>query len=692
MTAKAKHLRRRSSFHFKGRPLIPDFSIFVASRAASARDNAVAFVTLCRERLTVFGKDLDFDAAVWDVTQATRRRGSSARDHVYFVRNGSGRRLSDVPLSEPFGSFAKSLIRYGHGVRPKRNFSFWMAALRALEHALCLQSPRPSADQTTVDTLQRAVEYLQSRNQPLAAYKISNFLQHIAKFLDDNLLVPIPNQWRHPLPRPVQGPRIGREYEARKRKCLPSRASLEALPIAFNKATAPRDVLVVATAALQLAANPRICETMTLPANSEVVTLKEADEEGRALRWWPAKGNDPRMKWLVPSLADVAERALARILEVTAEARRIARWYVKNPERLYLPHGMEHLRKREFITVAEANLVLGGQRAQSIFRGRTWHRSEGKTWYRFEDLERGVLAMLPDDFPDYDRHVGIGYDSALFVIPRGLLSQAWVEPMRCMFERVSSQHIRDGLGGRREGDSSVFARLGLTEEDGSPIRLNPHSLRHYMNDLASRNDFSGIDEARWAGRTRDQNHHYHHMSDSERVDRLRALYANGDTVPEVLTQLPNHLPVQRSDAVELAAPMILTTEIGFCVRHTLMAPCDMFVDCLFCTEHVCVKGDRKRTAVVRRWLKDQERMLERAKKLMSEEELGSDRWVEHCTKTVERMRQLLSLLEDPGIEDGKVIRLAKGLMPSRLRDAAVAGGFIVENARATSTSLLPEPS
>lgn len=664
--------------------------IFVPRATLSAKANVAAFVEMCRTRLTVLGADLDFDNPCWDVTKATRRRGSSARDHIYFVRNGPGRTLSDTPLAEPFGAFARAFIRYEHGLRPKTTFAFWMSALRALEHGLRTRNARPEVHRTDHEVLQAAVDYLLGRLDALAAYKVTNFLQHISAFLDEHLLVPVANQWRNPVPRPQQGPRIGAAYEARRRKRLPSRDALEGLADAFHRATAPADVIVVSVAGLQLAANPRICETMTLPSNARVELLREGQEEGHAIRWWPAKRNQPRMKWLVSSLVPIAKQALEKIQAITEPWRRVARWYERHPTEVFLPPGLEHLRGREFISIEEANAVLGGTRAARAFRGRPFVYQGGRKCFRFEDMQAFALSMLPDDFPVFDRVSGLRFSEALLVVPRGLLSQPGIAPMPCMIERVSSQHMRAGLGCRPASACSVFKRLGITAEDGSPIRLNPHSIRHYMSDLVDRNALSEVDQARWAGRTPAQNRHYQHMSDAERVDRLRAAYSQGEKrITD--SSLSLQAPVPRTDAALTLTPMVLPTEIGYCLHDTLMMPCQLHRDCLFCPEHVCVKGDAHRTSVVRRWLSEHVTLLARAERSMSREDLGADRWVEHCRLAVERMRDLLALLEDPAVADGTLVRLTVGPGPSRIRLAAEGRGLMPSKPESKNWKHLLEP-
>jgi hypothetical protein len=258
---------------------------------------------------------------------------------------------------------------------------------------------------------------------------------------------------------------------------------------------------------------------------------------------------------------------------------------------------------------------------------------------------------------------------ALFVIPRAFLQGNGVSPMRCMFERVSSQHIRAGLGCRKASRSSVFEHLGLTEEDGTPIRLKPHAIRHYLTDLSLRNGLSEIETAAWAGRSPKQNIHYNHMSNEEQLDHVRKLLKKSLAWNHSDEAIVPHEPVPRADFTALMAPTAHSTDLGFCVRDIAMLPCELHRDCLFCTEQICIKGDKRRTATAKRWLADNQALLARARKAMSEEAFGADRWVEHTQKAVEQLTRLVELLQDPRIPDGSIVRLSGGAMPSRIREA-----------------------
>ncbi|WP_141240532.1 hypothetical protein [Pseudomonas gelidaquae] len=97
---------------------------FISQSELDARHNTSQFIDKCRNELTVFGADLDFDSWLWPKV-------------ANFTKLGSGSRSFSVDdrMREPFISFAKAYFRYqqGHNPTGTRNES---KALKVLEQAL----------------------------------------------------------------------------------------------------------------------------------------------------------------------------------------------------------------------------------------------------------------------------------------------------------------------------------------------------------------------------------------------------------------------------------------------------------------------------------------------------------------------------------------------------------------------------
>jgi hypothetical protein len=127
---------------------------FAPQADLDAQANLAAFIDLCRTRLTVFGHALDFEADIWDVSDTIRLAGQTKALRLVFSNLDTCNKRVRGMMREPFKSFAKSYMRYQHGMRPTHDVGKRMEALRALEAALlelgtadpahCVQDRRPT--------------------------------------------------------------------------------------------------------------------------------------------------------------------------------------------------------------------------------------------------------------------------------------------------------------------------------------------------------------------------------------------------------------------------------------------------------------------------------------------------------------------------------------------------------------------
>ncbi|MDB5335954.1 MAG: integrase family protein, partial [Planctomycetaceae bacterium] len=464
---------------------------FRARADVTVQENLQGFVEVARSHLSIFGANLDFDSDVWDITEYIHLRGKgNNRMRLQFLSfRPVGQSLAPSSLAEPFKDFAKAYIRYMQGLRPTKIPTHRLVALRALEASLLENGGVADARLTTGFILNRATQLIGERYAKTTAYRIARQLETLAAFMAKNRLTAASCRWRSYLVRPNDADRVGKEFDQRRRERLPSQSALAALPLVFRAAISPADVIFSSAAALLVSAPDRISEVLTLRVDCEVNDQKPDGGSVYGLRWFPAKGAEPMVKWIVPLMVPVVREAIARIRLATDEARRMARWYESNPSKLYLPPDLEHLRGAKLLTKKDmvqlfnlastdsVNLVCRTYGLVPTVRGRNWR-------VRFCDVENTLLEQLPRDFPFLDRDLGLRFSDALFVVRRHELhAQRGTNP--CVIGAVSTNQINSALGGKVEhGSSSIFSRLGFYESDGTPIRVSSHQFRHYLNTLA----------------------------------------------------------------------------------------------------------------------------------------------------------------------------------------------------------------
>ena len=223
------------------------------------------------------------------------------------------------------------------------------------------------------------------------------------------------------------------------------------------------------------------------------------------------------------------------------------------------------------------------------------------------------------------------------------------------------------------GFRSVFDRLKLFEPDGSPIKIRTHQFRHYLNTLAHMGGLSELEIAKWSGRKDvGQNSAYNHMSDRDVQARLADLLdedakSTGREIAQVRINL-----IPRAKFAQMGIQAAHTTDFGFCAHDYALSPCQAHMDCSNCNEQVCIKGDEVGEANARSSHEETRLLLEHAEAAEREQSYGATNWVRHQRLTLERLTQLLQILDDPRVPPGAIIRLTHIKPASRLEQAASA--------------------
>lgn len=640
--------------------------LFKPKAELDASENLRGFIDSCRNELTVFGADLPFDENTWDITDSINLKGHGNKRHrLVFSNLATVNDNAPDSMAEPFLSFAKAYFRYMQGLRPIAGTGPRLVALRVLEAAL--RENGGDADPTRSDVLifNRAAQMIVEKYSDAAAYRMGGQLEMLADFLADNKLTTISARWRNFIKRPSDTVRVGKEFDERRKDKMPSQAALDALPHIFRKAVEPIDVIVSSVAAMLCASPDRISELLSLPLDCEVRQKNsKTGDEAYGLRWWPAKGADPMVKWVVPSMASVVQEAISKIRKVTDEARRIAKWYEAHPREIYLVDELEYLRGQELVSMKELADIIGLSERGSA---NTWCKTnriptlkeEGSTFARFMDIEKAVVGMLPHGFPQLDKDTGCKFSEALFVVRINELG-AQRGTYNCLIEPININQINTGLGGRAEhGFASIFSRFGFMEPDGSPINISTHQFRHYLNTLAQAGGLSQLDIAKWSGRKDiQQNAAYDHVTPGQMVQKIRDAIGEDSTVFGPLAELAKKTLIPRDEFARLVVPTAHTTELGYCVHDYTMSPCQQHRDCIHCSDLICVKGDEAKERQLRLQLEEARGLLQRAEEATKDGYYGSDRWLDHHSSTVERLSQLCSIIDDPKVPIGSVIQLS----------------------------------
>jgi len=632
---------------------------FTPRLESDSKQNLNEFIDLCRKS-EVLGACNQFNLNTWEIGHL---KGHNKVQRVIFSTLDISGSENQNYMSPPFLDFAKAMLIYWQCRRPAVSLSVRVVALRCMEAALRERNAESDPTAVTSEILDAAVALARSRSSPSTAYILAGQIEMIAKLMVSKGFISLRHQWTHGVKKPANaGSRISKEAIAARQEKLPSSAALHALAGIFHRAKTAPDVVIASYLALMICAPERINEVLRLRRNCLVEG--EGDFAGKlGLRWAGSKGFGDATKWLPSEMAPIARQAVAKLLKVTEPAQKIAAWYTSNPGKLYLHDNAKHLRDKELLTLEDISLLLWGT-VTATAPANYWAQitnglskvSRGKRLigFYFKDVERAVIALLPKTFPFVPGAPGLLCKDAVAIVNTQML-HAKNADFLCMFSCVDYAAISSRLGHRNDMPS-IFSRFGYTEDDGSPIVLKSHSLRHYLNMLAQLGGLSSVEIAIFSGR-KDvrQNRAYDHMSSDEIQAPISEALRSGFTSNLVSTERRD---LKTRNDFRLAGMVAAhTTEFGWCMHNFASAPCQMYRDCINCEEQECVKGDAHKEDNLRKLKIETEYLLSEARVALGEMEYGADSWVKHQTMTLERINTLLSILESPTVSLGARIRL-----------------------------------
>ncbi|MCP3428246.1 integrase [Opacimonas viscosa] len=636
-------------FHFKPRAEI------------TAEENLRAFINKCRDELTVFGSELDWNAHVWPKLAVFAKLGVTTR-----------KPRPEQLMADDFVEFAKAYFRYQQGHKPTGTKNE-LKALRAVESALIQVNGNASIVGLSIVCLDEAIVLTKQHYSDGGAYHCGREIERLARFVSTHHLIPANlKTWKSPIPRPSDTTKTGKEAKAARDKKLPDEIALNALAEIFaSDPSDGRDIFTTSVFAMLMSAPSRISEILALPADCEVIEKDNNGVERYGWRFFSGKGFEGDIKWIPTVMVEVAKTAVKRAKQLSSEARKLATWIEKHPDKFYRHKNCPKVADDEPLTATQVCQALGlkNDRALTNLRSRGLATQDGR--YTLDTLCLHIQERLPDDFPFFDREKGIKYSNALFALNknqfhgnRGCLPVELHQPTNNFFN--NDIIIRNILG---HAHRNIFDRHDYRSATGQRLKVTSHQARHLLNTIAQRGGLSNLEIAKWSGRADvRQNRTYNHMTEyelvamAEKIDTSKTMFG---PVGEVSKNLP--VTAQEFNTLEQAAAHV--TEFGFCVHDYTMSPCEKYRDCINCSEQVCIKGDSSKLERMKERLVRTEGLLKNSEKVVEEGDAGADRWFTYHQKTATRLRELVSIIENPEIEEGAQIKL-RGNDFSQLRRVA----------------------
>ncbi|MEH6672394.1 integrase [Halopseudomonas sp.] len=643
--------------------------LFKPNAELDAKANLEAFIAMCRDKLTVFGANLDWDNHAWPKVCNFTVIGAPSRGYT-----------AEQLLNADIIPFAKAYMRYQQGHNPTK-LKNEIKAIRCIEKALL--QVKGKADITLVDANVMDIAVDVARESPASAYQYGIALRKLVEFLNESRIIPRQIIWKNPISKPAEIIRTDASAKTKRNAKMPDEHWLDWMAEMFaNDLQASRDRFTTSIFALLMCAPSRITEIQDLPVNC---LHYEVDDQGTkcvGLRFYGGKGFGSDIKWSSEVFNETAIEAVRRLTELSKKGRELAKWYEHSPDKFYRHESCPNVPEAQPLTDEQACAAMGLFNKQSRFALDAYFNKYAP--YRALRASREPLTLaflstycrsqLPNDWPWKNKERHIKYSDALCCFRwnelRGDMSPSpvllWV-PSKSTF--TTDLNYIDGQ------ERSIWTRNGYKNLDGSKISMTSHQVRHYLNTIGQQNALGELYIARWSGRANiHQNATYNHIATDEYVALAKGVGV-GVGVGSALAKINAKIPVTFADLEAVGEGIAHVTEYGFCVHDFSMLPCQKHRDCLNCTEQVCVKGDEGKLQRLKQQRVGTQLQLKKAQDAGSSGEFdvdSVDRWTAHQIKTLERIEQLIQILESPDTANGAVIRMRHDQEFSPLKRALAA--------------------
>lgn len=645
---------------------MPNVFLFVPKAQITSRQNLEEFILMCRDRLTVFGDDLDWYSHAWPGVGNFTKKGAPSRGFT-----------QDQLMDAEIIPFAKAYVRYQQGHNPSK-LKNEFKAIRCVEAALLEIKGCSDIAQTDISVMNEAAQV--ARTYDASSYQAGISLVKLLEFLNESGIIPAPVDWKNPIKKPKEIHGTDAVAKGRRQAKMPPDYLLDSMAEIFsNDLLGARDRFTSSIFALCMCAPSRVTEVQDLPVNC---LHRGLDNEGimrLGLRFYAGKGYESDIKWMPTPMEQVAEEAVRRLAEMSEPGRKLAKWLETNPNEFYRHEDCPNVGEDQLLTDAQACLAIGFDPGESLSVSRNrlklgmksyepflaFYAKHGHVTLRF--LNGYMHSMLPKGWPWMNKERHIKYSDALCCFRQNELRMD-MPPRPIIVWGPGKSTFTTDINYIEGQERSIWERNGYKNPDGSPISMSSHQIRHFLNTIAQRGELGQLDIAKWSGRANiHQNATYNHMTDDEHVEMARDA-----GIGVALTKIRENLPVTLEDLDAIGEGIAHITIFGFCVKDLSMVPCQKHRDCLNCTEQVCVKGDDSKLQRLKIHRDSIRVQLAKAQAANEDGIYGADRWSQHQIKTLERADQLIQILESKDTPDGTIIRLSNDQEFSPLKRAIAA--------------------
>ncbi|NNG99923.1 hypothetical protein [Acinetobacter sp. ANC 5414] len=657
---------------------IIDFSL---AQNLEAQKNLEAFISFNKTNF-IFPNN-NWDDNIWDITNFLKSKISNTKSKkVYFrsvTENSTSKTKISIPISEPLLDFTKAVFCEIMREKKLSEYKRIIYTMQALEFALIDQKTPICVSEINIDILNLAESYLHSK------YKDPwNIAKNLESIINNIIIKKQINKkiynWSTTImyTAPIRNDRTQNDHIEGSKSKIPHLEEILALADIHHLSSHIPDKLVTCFVALAMFAPSRGSEILSLPIDC-ITKAPQGDVEIMGIKWRPLKGGAPLTKFAVTQeYEELATDAVNYLIEIGKPARDAAQWYKNNPNTLYLPPHLEHLRNQP-ITLWEVAQILGKENSIKgchAFRygfskpiGRTTDKSrmlEKSHWvalYNFEELEHFIIGKLPQTFPIFDGRSEQYWHDSLFIFPKNILNPT-ADSLLYVPEPMDIDRINKQLGSNPDGNT-IFSRNNKKFQNKKPMCVTSHQFRHLLNTLAQAKALSQELIAFWSGRKSvKQNDVYNHLSQESIIEAFTELENQVEAIKQTgslekkVQAIAKINAIHYEEALKIELGSIHITQYGICRHDYSLTPCPKDKDCGNCGEFSVMKGNEKHRIEASYQVQLLEKALLDAKEAEQDGHTGAKRWIEVNEPKLERWQKIKAFLEDDSIPNNTMFTLA----------------------------------
>ncbi|MCF4171937.1 integrase [Vibrio sp. McD22-P3] len=431
-------------------------------------------------------------------------------------------------------------------------------------------------------------------------------------------------------------------------------------------------------------------ETVTEDADGDELDLA-ATIQIKGIKWYSGKDFGHAHKWIPTCMYGVVETAVERLRTMSEPARMFATLLEGSadfPRHELCPNVPED----QLLTCDEAAMALGLDMSKygdlsDAYNRKSWQSSRNAFLRRkgverkdyqvtLQDLNLILRNDLPEGFPyipfgkgnghvrlKWSESLYAGFANCLDTTKSNITTELYIPTINTLNEDLAPSKKKNRVTGKvQAGSRSIFQRWGHGD-----LKITSHQIRHMLDTMAAVNGMDGEQRAKWAMRSDPKHNRYYDHTTPEEYgadfieEREKEMVSQGLLVSQTTrtTQIQVQVATPRTlqELNTKASLTAHTNEFGMCVTSYMAEPCTKYRDCINCDKQVCEKGDDGKCERIRKRLKDERKLLKMDKRAVDDGVQGARQFYERRKMTTERCEQLLTMMEDPNIEDGSLIRL-----------------------------------